>query len=263
MGRNNIIVDPERLVFAMDIGTRSIVGLVCYPENEKLRVLSTEITYHPQRDMLEQRKLEPGQRIRKEEIASLELEAVEKAKEILINETIHESDDMYYCVGYTTVGYYLDDYPITSLVGQQGERVDVEVLATFLPQVVVDSLLTVVEEIGLTIHNLTLEPKSRMNEPQPAAENNFNVSPERGKNENPDEADSITSPSTVRVLVNGEEITMAENRTPDFVDIFNYINFDRSKPKGKLIMTLNGQPAALTGKLKYGDEVYVYWEKER
>ncbi len=210
MSRSNIIVDPERLVFAMDIGTRSIVGLVCYPENEKLRVLSTEIAYHPQRDMLdgqihniegvtetarsvknslekrlgvnlervaiaaagralrtchhrEQRQLEPGQRIRKEEIASLELEAVEKAKEILMQEAMEESNDQYYCVGYTTVGYYLDGYPITSLVGQRGEQADVEVLATFLPQVVVDSLLTVVEEIGLTIHNLTLEPIAALN----------------------------------------------------------------------------------------------------
>ena len=53
MARSSIIIDPERLVFAMDIGTRSIVGLVCHPENEKLRVLATEIEYHPQRDMMD------------------------------------------------------------------------------------------------------------------------------------------------------------------------------------------------------------------
>ena len=47
------MVDPEKLVFAMDIGTRSVIGLVCYPNKEKLDVLATEIAYHPQRDMLD------------------------------------------------------------------------------------------------------------------------------------------------------------------------------------------------------------------
>lgn len=205
MTKRNYIVDPSHLIFAMDMGTRSIVGLVCVPEGERLRVLTTEIAYHPQRDMLDgqihniegvvntakevikniekrlgiklekvalaaagralktkryllERELSAEQKIRQEEISALELEAVEKAQQELSYEDGETKPDPYYCVGYTTVAYYLDGYPITSLVGQRGKSMGIEVLATFLPQVVVDSLLTVVEELGLTVQNLTLEP---------------------------------------------------------------------------------------------------------
>jgi len=212
LAKSKIIVDPERLVFAMDIGTRSIVGLVCYPENSKLRVLATEIAYHPQRDMLDGqihniegvvitakkvkdglekrlgvtlktvaiaaagralktcrglsvKEIEPGYRIRREEVSSIELEAVEKARESLLTESDEENDtvDSYYCVGYSTVAYYLDDYPISSLIGQKGKKIGVEVLVTFLPQVVINSLTTVIEELGLSVSNLTLEPIAALN----------------------------------------------------------------------------------------------------
>ncbi len=205
MTKRNLIVDPSHLIFAMDIGTRSIVGLVCAQEGERLRVLTTEIAYHPKRDMLDgqihniagvvttaralkktlekrlnislekvaiaaagralktkrhllERELSGEQKIRQEEIASLELEAVEKAQELLLNEEEQTNPELYYCVGYTTMGYFLDGYPITNLVGQRGQKMGIEVLGTFLPQVVIDSLLTVVEQLGLTVHNLTLEP---------------------------------------------------------------------------------------------------------
>ena len=111
---------------------------------------------------LAERKLEGAHKIRKEEIASLELEAVEKSQEILVHEEIHPNET-YYCIGYTTVAYYLDDYPITNLLGQRGNKMGVEVLSTFLPRVVIDSLLSVVEAHGMTITNLTLEPIAALN----------------------------------------------------------------------------------------------------
>jgi len=210
LSKQKIIADPGKLIFAMDIGTRSVVGIICYPENEKLRVLTSEIAFHPQRDMLDgqiqniegvvetsrqvkknlekrlgirlekvaiaaagralktrrcllEKELASKQIIRREEIASLELEAVEKARQILVDEDINAAADRYYCVGYTTVGYFLDQYPITSLIGQRGNKMGIEVLATFLPQVVIDSLLTVVERLELTVHNLTLEPIAALN----------------------------------------------------------------------------------------------------
>lgn len=205
MARQKVVLDPEKLFFALDIGTRSIVGMVCYPENEKLRVLASEVAYHPQRDMLDgqihniegvvhtvrqvktelekrldtelqkvaiaaagralktsrylaEREVDPGQKIQKELISSLELEAVGKAREKLQQEEGTVEIEPYYCVGYSAVSYFLDGYPITSLTGQRAQKAGVQVLATFLPQVVVDSLLTVVEELGLSVLNLTLEP---------------------------------------------------------------------------------------------------------
>ena len=53
MAQNSIVITPEQLIFVMDIGTRSVIGVVCYPQKEKLRVLATEVAYHPQRDMLD------------------------------------------------------------------------------------------------------------------------------------------------------------------------------------------------------------------
>ena len=193
----------------MDFGTRSIVGIVCYLDNDKLHVLASEVIFHPQRDMLSgqiqniagvaetalkvktklekrlgirlekvciaaagralktrryllEKELAGTQRISQEEIDSLELEAVEKSRESLYDDENNDNNsaetDPYYCVGYTTVNYYLDSYPITNLIGQKGNKMGIEVLATFLPQVVIDSLLTVIEKLGLTVHNLTLEP---------------------------------------------------------------------------------------------------------
>ena len=53
MSHKKIVVDPEELIFAMDIGTRSIVGIVGYFSEDNLHVLSTETSFHPQRDMLD------------------------------------------------------------------------------------------------------------------------------------------------------------------------------------------------------------------
>ena len=61
------------------------------------------------------------------------------------------------------------------------------------------------------------------------------------------------------IIVNDDKITIPRTCAP-FVSIFDYINFDRSKPRGKLVMTYNGQPASLTGKLKDGDVITVFWE---
>jgi len=45
-----------------------------------------------------------------------------------------------------------------------------------------------------------------------------------------------------------------------FVDIFNYINFDRSTVKGRLILLLNGRDANYTDLIETGDEIRVYWD---
>ncbi|MFY9115241.1 MAG: cell division FtsA domain-containing protein [Dethiobacteria bacterium] len=200
------VINPDHIIFALDIGTRSIVGLACYPEEGNLRVLNVEVQEHPERNMLDGqihniegvaetarqvkerienklqvelsrvsvsvagrtlttlqkragKTLNPEHRILPEEILSLELEAVKKAQDELSNNDIESS---HYCVGYTTVQYLLDGYPISNLISQKGRRIETDVLATFLPNAVVDSLLTVIEKIGLSLHSLTLEPIAAM-----------------------------------------------------------------------------------------------------
>jgi len=45
-----------------------------------------------------------------------------------------------------------------------------------------------------------------------------------------------------------------------FVDIFDYIDFDRSTVKGKLVLLLNQRDANYTDCIETGDEVSVYWD---
>jgi hypothetical protein len=64
------------------------------------------------------------------------------------------------------------------------------------------------------------------------------------------------------ITVNGEIIKMKDNGSQHiFVDIFNYINFDLSKPQGTIALKLNGKSAAFTDKIQQGDIAEIYWKK--
>lgn len=95
----------------------------------------------------------------KEDIFSLELQAVQEAQMCLPkNQAELPLSQQYYCVGYSVVEEQLDNVRIGSLVGQKGEKASVEVIATFLPRMVVDSLQNVIESLGMQIVSITLEP---------------------------------------------------------------------------------------------------------
>ena len=95
-----------------------------------------------------------------ENIYSLDMLGVEKAYEQFQKE--NEVDTKFYCVGYTVVNYYLNDYPMSSLDQHKAKRIAVELIATFLPDEVVDGLYRAVEIAGLQVANLTLEPIAAM-----------------------------------------------------------------------------------------------------
>lgn len=67
-----------------------------------------------------------------------------------------------YCVGYTVKNYYLNDYVIGNLLLQKGQKIAAEVIATFLPRYVIDSLYSVMKKVGLIVDSLTLEPIAAM-----------------------------------------------------------------------------------------------------
>lgn len=96
-----------------------------------------------------------------EYIHSLEMMGVEKAYEKIVDEL--GTDDKYYCVGYTVIKYYLNGYEISNLEGHKARKIGGDILATFLPEEVVDGLYAAVEQAGLTVSNLTLEPIAAMN----------------------------------------------------------------------------------------------------
>lgn len=99
-------------------------------------------------------------RINQEHIYSLDLLGVEKAHDIINDGS---SDVKFYCVGNTPTKYYLNGYGISSLEGHKAERIGVDLIATFLPEEVVDGLYEAVNYAGLSVANLTLEPIAAIN----------------------------------------------------------------------------------------------------
>lgn len=95
-------------------------------------------------------------------IHSLDLLAVEKAYDNIRAEMLSENIN-FYCVAYTPVHYYLNDYPILKLEDHKANKISVELLATFLPEEVIDGLYSAVEKAGLQVANLTLEPIAAIN----------------------------------------------------------------------------------------------------
>ena len=95
-------------------------------------------------------------------IYSLDMLGVENAYEILRKE-LHSDDVRFYCVGYSVKQYYQNDYPISNLEGHKSSDIRTELIATFLPDEVVDGLYAAVERAGLYVANLTLEPIAAIN----------------------------------------------------------------------------------------------------
>lgn len=93
--------------------------------------------------------------ITSEHVYSLDMLGVEQAHDKLSRE---DSNIHFYCVGYTVIKYFLNDYDMNFLEGHKARKVAADVLATFLPEEVVDSLYAAVEGAELDVANLTLEP---------------------------------------------------------------------------------------------------------
>ena len=199
----------QELLFSMDIGTRTVVGIVGEHDGDKFKILAHEVEEHKERAMYDgqvhdielvaraaqrvKEKLEKklGVKLKRvsiaaagrslktckttierdaditaaidrELISSLEIEAIQKAQHE-VESMQHEDDLAYYCVGYAVVNYYLNGNVIGNLEGHKGKKVGIEVLSTFLPKVVVDSLYSVVSRVDLEVCSLTLEPIAAMN----------------------------------------------------------------------------------------------------
>ena len=96
-------------------------------------------------------------KVTEEHIRSLDLLGVEQAYD-LIREDVKDESTKFYCVGYTTVEYFLNGYSMASIEMHKATCIGVDLVATFLPDEVVDGLYTSVEEAGLHVASMTLEP---------------------------------------------------------------------------------------------------------
>lgn len=201
---------PADYVFALDIGTRSVIGVVGVLDGEILRIQAVESAEHTKRAMIDgqiedieqvsrvalkvkerlekrlgyplrqvcvaaagralktqkasyQITLEESQSVDQELVCSLEAGAIEAAERQFDPGSDPDNQHIFYLVGYSVIEYTLDDYPISSLLDHKGKRIGVEVIATFLPREVVDSLYTTMHKVGLDVASLTLEPIAAMN----------------------------------------------------------------------------------------------------
>lgn len=99
--------------------------------------------------------------ITKEDMSELSMKGVRMAYDALYRKV--GADFRFYCVGHTVVHYYVNDYVITNPEGHKGSVLAADILATFLPDEVVDGLYKAVELAELRVANLTLEPIAAMN----------------------------------------------------------------------------------------------------
>ena len=198
-----------KLIFSLDIGTRTVVGIVGKMEDDVFHILESVTIEHTKRAMIDGQIEDIAQvgkivgqvraelehrlnvRLRKVAIAaagralktqrvsadhdvesqdiitddlvkSMEIETIQQASAALDAEN-PDKDTAFFCVGHSIVRYCLDDYPIASLVGHKGVKATVELIAAFLPSIVVESLYAVTDMNGLEVVNLTLEPIAAMN----------------------------------------------------------------------------------------------------
>lgn len=200
-----IIPSEENSIFALDIGTRTVIGVVALVESGRLRVVAQHMVEHGSRSMFDgqihdipkvvdtvlevKRVLEKklGFKLTKAAIAaagrslvtrqcraaieiddqveidstvvnSLEIAGIRSARQEIDNDSMDGNSEKLYCVGYSIVKYYLNNYPVTNLIGHRGKMISADVLATFLPESVVNGLYAVLGRVGLEPVNLTLEP---------------------------------------------------------------------------------------------------------
>lgn len=211
----------NRKIFALDIGTRSVVGIILEKTDETFHVVDVLSKEHTERSMLDgqihdvlsvskiiteiKNELEithgslhkvcvaaAGRSLKterseavlsiqgkpmmaKQDILHLELTAVQSAQAKVAEKNATELSQHYYCVGYSILYYRLDGEEIGNLIDQQGSEASVEIIATFLPKVVVESLIAALHRSGLEMEALTLEPIAAINVLIPPSMRRLNV----------------------------------------------------------------------------------------
>lgn len=210
--RNSILTDtlPDQAIFALDIGTRSIIGMVGMPDGERIHIVAIERAEHTKRAMIDgqiedieqvakiagqvkdrlerklgcklqkvcvaaagralrtesityEMELSRAQKIDAESVSRLEAGAISEAEKLFMNREGKDSDRQFYLVGYTVSRYYLDNYVISNLIDHHGKVLKADIIATFLPTEVVESLYSAMHKIDLEVASLTLEPIAAIN----------------------------------------------------------------------------------------------------
>lgn len=305
-------------LFALDIGTRSVVGIILEEDNDHFHVQDILVKEHKERAMVDgqihnvmyvaelineiKQELEEkhgplskvsvaaaGRSLKteqasvtinirnrpiftEEDISRLELQAVQQAQQQLLQHKEDAKISHYYCVGYSVLYYRLDGEEIGSLLDQQGDEAQIEVIATFLPRVVVESLIAALKRANLEMDALTLEPIAAINVLIPPTMRRLNVALVDIGAGTSDIA--ITDKSTVvaygMVPTAGDEITEAlsdhylldfpvaeeakrQLHCADEILIQDILGFDQYYPKAEVLIAI--EPAVKQLAKAIGEEI--------
>jgi len=201
-------VKEHERIFALDIGTRSVIGIVAEEgDDENLHVIATDRLEHKTRAMLDgqihdvpqvaaivekvknsliektgpiktaavaaagralytmtaEAEMEVNGLITAEQQRNLDFAGVQAAQAALAESHTVDDPSRYYCVGYSTIRYILDDIQLKMLIGQRGKKAKAVVIATFLPRQVIDSMQSALHATNLEMRALTLEPIAAIN----------------------------------------------------------------------------------------------------
>lgn len=211
----------NKQIFALDIGTRSVVGIILEKQEKSYQLVDYVMEEHKERSMVDgqihdvvavaqvirkvkeqleekhgslthvavaaagrslkttrttvSRDIAGRPLLTREDILPMELEAVQLAQQQLASELGENNQTDFYCVGYSVVQYLLDHEPIGNLIDQRGKLAQVEIISTFLPRVVVDSLISALKRADLEMKALTLEPIAAINVLIPATMRRLNI----------------------------------------------------------------------------------------
>ena len=113
--------------------------------------------------MTAEAEMEVNGLITAEQQRNLDFAGVQAAQAALTDSHTVDDPTRYYCVGYSTIRYVLDDIQLKSLVGQRGKKAKAVVIATFLPRQVIDSMQSALHATNLEMRALTLEPIAAIN----------------------------------------------------------------------------------------------------
>ncbi|MFH1783764.1 MAG: hypothetical protein ABH868_02550 [bacterium] len=101
--------------------------------------------------------------VSRDDVFNLEMAAVQEILGFIGKDSDIDFSEKFYCVGYSVISYSLDGAKMETLVGHKGSSISVEVLVTFLPRIVLESMLTVLKRTHLEVSSLTLEPIAAIN----------------------------------------------------------------------------------------------------
>lgn len=101
-------------------------------------------------------------KVTKDHLRSMEMNGVEQAYDEIRKDSDRE-EKKFFCVGYSPARYYLNGYQMDMLEHHPAKVIGMDLIATFLPDEVVEGLYEAVEEAGLHVASLTLEPIAAIN----------------------------------------------------------------------------------------------------